>query len=393
MFCGINAFIAVCSKIVYFWFSRRHLAASEASDEPSFSVPLWQSRNDFEFKFQDAVTWWLLCISHHVFAISGLAVMASSMGLATGPDRESSVSCVNVDWEAFLRPLQARQYFAFVQPDHDGLRGVADAVKTTDNEKPAGVPAPYENALDWILVVLADLIGEVDPEDPLTAAGLDSLASVEFRRKLASDSGIALPQTLAFDYPTARAVADFIRAQKEPNQGVIKPRELSKDKTNVQGTACRLPGTHGSEIEDAWQMFCGQVDAVSEVPLQRFDINDCFDASMSGAEFVTYARHASMVEGSHLFDHRQFGISFNEASAIDPQQRNTLEVAYLACHHAGRLRKSLAKAAIGVFVGQCANDWAKTSRERKAGTFMGPGTHAASPRHIGATAFLLLVEC
>lgn len=31
----------------------------------------------------------------------------------------------------------------------------------------------------------------------------------------------------------------------------------------------------------------------------------------------------------------------------------------------------------GVFVGQCANDWAKTWKERKASTFMGPGTHVA----------------
>jgi len=54
-----------------------------------------------------------------------------------------------------------------------------------------------------------------------------------------------------------------------------------------------------------------------------------------------------------------------------------LEVAYAACHDAGRPRKDLAKKTIGVFVGQCANDWAKTLSERKAGTFMGPGSHVS----------------
>lgn len=51
-----------------------------------------------------------------------------------------------------------------------------------------------------------------------------------------------------------------------------------------------------------------------------------------------------------LFDNRFFGISSNEAAAIDPQQRHHLEVAYAACHDAGRPRKVLSKANIGVSV-------------------------------------------
>ncbi|CAE7415002.1 pikAI [Symbiodinium natans] len=315
----------------------------------------------------------------------GLAVMASAMDLAIGPQSESAVSCANVDWEAFLRPLQAQQYFKSVRPDHSESRRADVSPDGDASHRIKGVPAPYENALDWVLAVLADLIGEeLDPEDPLTAAGLDSLSAVEFRRKLSTDSGIPLPQTLAFDYPTAHQVAAFITCQgsvrgTQGTEDAERP-ELRK-KVCVQGNACRIPGLEADSISstafEAWHIFCKQVDAVTEVPLRRFDINECFDANMSGADFVTYARHASIVEGTDLFDHRMFGISGNEAAAIDPQQRNTLEVAYAACHNAGRLRKSLAKAAIGVFVGQCANDWAKTTRERRAGTFMGPGTHAS----------------
>lgn len=48
-----------------------------------------------------------------------------------------------------------------------------------------------------------------------------------------------------------------------------------------------------------------------------------------------------------LFDPRFFGISSNEAAAIDPQQRHVLEVAYAACHDAGRSRKELTKKSIG----------------------------------------------
>ena len=309
--------------------------------------------------------------------------MASAMAFLSV---ESAVSFANVDWEAFLRPVQARQYFTCVEPCRD-VR-VIDVAKKDANQKirGIGIPSPYQNALDWVLAVLAGLIGiEIGPEDPLTAAGLDSLSAVEFRRKLSTDSGIKVPQTLAFDYPTAQQVSVFLESQSQGSFSAA-PQTSSVDIQKkvsvcaVQGNSCRFPGVDVStasavEASQAWQIFCKEVDAVTEVPLRRFDINECFDANMSGADFVTYARHASMLEGTDLFDHRIFGISSNEASAIDPQQRNTLEVSYAACHDAGRLRKSLAKAAIGVFVGQCANDWAKTSRERRAGTFMGPGTH------------------
>lgn len=315
----------------------------------------------------------------------GLAAMASAMAFLSV---ESAVSFANVDWEAFLRPVQARQYFTCVEPCRD-VR-VIDVAKKDANQKirGIGIPSPYQNALDWVLAVLAGLIGiEIGPEDPLTAAGLDSLSAVEFRRKLSTDSGIKVPQTLAFDYPTAQQVSVFLESQSQGSFSAA-PQTSSVDIQKkvsvcaVQGNSCRFPGVDVStasaaEASQAWQIFCKEVDAVTEVPLRRFDINECFDANMSGADFVTYARHASMLEGTDLFDHRIFGISSNEASAIDPQQRNTLEVSYAACHDAGRLRKSLAKAAIGVFVGQCANDWAKTSRERRAGTFMGPGTHAS----------------
>ncbi|CAE7420883.1 pikAI [Symbiodinium sp. CCMP2456] len=306
----------------------------------------------------------------------GLAAMASAMAFL---GVESAVSFANMDWETFLKPVQARGYFTFVDSCRD-MRSIDDVAQEDANQKMTGIPPPYQNTLDWVLAVLAGLIGEVGPEDPLTAAGLDSLSAVEFRRKLSTDSGIPLPQTLAFDYPTAQQVSDFLECQGSaaPQAGSVHIQK-KVSVCSVQGNSCRFPGVDVStaSTSQAWQIFCKEVDAVTEVPLRRFDINECFDANMSGAEFVTYARHASMLEGTDLFDHRLFGISSNEASAIDPQQRNALEVSYAACHDAGRLRKSLAKATIGVFVGQCANDWAKTSRERKAGTFMGPGTHAS----------------
>ena len=54
---------------------------------------------------------------------------------------------------------------------------------------------------------------EIGLDDPLMAAGLDSLASVEFRNALEVKLALALPATLIFDHPTVSAIATFIGAQ------------------------------------------------------------------------------------------------------------------------------------------------------------------------------------
>ena len=45
------------------------------------------------------------------------------------------------------------------------------------------------------------------------SAGLDSLGSVEFSNVLAQKLGMQMPGTLVFDYPSIRAVTDFLTAQ------------------------------------------------------------------------------------------------------------------------------------------------------------------------------------
>lgn len=50
---------------------------------------------------------------------------------------------------------------------------------------------------------------QVEAAEPLMAAGLDSLGAVELRNALEGALRVPLPPTLAFDYPTAAAIADL----------------------------------------------------------------------------------------------------------------------------------------------------------------------------------------
>ena len=66
----------------------------------------------------------------------------------------------------------------------------------------------------------------VSAEALLMSAGLDSLGAVELRKELATLSGLELPATLIFDYPSGEAIAGFLASQfAAPPQGADISRQ------------------------------------------------------------------------------------------------------------------------------------------------------------------------
>ena len=105
-----------------------------------------------------------------------------------------------------------------------------------------------------------------------------------------------------------------------------------KEPIAVVGLSCRLPGARDPEA--FWELLAGGVDAISEVPPDRFDISAFYDADPAASRKAS-TRFGGFLSEVDRFDAGFFGISPREAEQMDPQQRLLLELTWEALEDAG----------------------------------------------------------
>lgn len=119
--------------------------------------------------------------------------------------------------------------------------------------------------------------------------------------------------------------------------------------------ACRLPGGVDTP-ERLWQALLRGDDAVTEVPPDRWDADEYYDAQ-PGVPGRSVSKWGAFLDDVAGFDSEFFGITEREATAIDPQHRLLLEVSWEALEHAGLTRESMTDSLTGVFVGLTHGDY------------------------------------
>lgn len=123
----------------------------------------------------------------------------------------------------------------------------------------------------------------------------------------------------------------------------------------IIGIGCRFPHG-GSDPRAFWDMLRQGVDAITEVPRDRWDARRFYDPDPDKPG-KTYAKQGGFLsESLYHFDPLAFGMSPREANTLDPQQRLLLEVTWEALEDAGLRLDDLTGSATGVFIGAFALD-------------------------------------
>lgn len=133
----------------------------------------------------------------------------------------------------------------------------------------------------------------------------------------------------------------------------------------IVGVSGRFPGA--DNISEFWENLKNGIDSVSEVPHDRWNVDQYYDADPKVLG-RTYSKVGGFLSEIDMFDPLFFNISPNEAIYMDPQQRIFLEEAWKALEDAGCSDRILTDSKCGVFVGASQGDYIKILESGKSDT-------------------------
>ncbi len=255
--------------------------------------------------------------------------------------------------------------------------------------------------LQAVRVEVANVLGHatadaIPTERPFLELGFDSLAAVELRNRLNAASGLRLPATLVFDYPTPLALTEYLLAELAGRDTAWKPRVLSartpsEEPIAIVGMSCRYPGGVSSP-EDLWELVSSATDAISPFPTDRgWKLDALYGSQREGSE-VGRAGGGGFLRDAWDFDPGFFRISPREALAMDPQQRLLLELCWEAFERAGIDPASVRGSATGVYAGVMYYDNASGQLAMPAGVEGYRGTGAAASVLSGRVSYVFGLE-
>jgi polyketide synthase PksN len=249
---------------------------------------------------------------------------------------------------------------------------------------------------DQICLLLKTDPKELNSTTNLADFGFDSISLAEFSRVLSRFYTLSITPSVFFSYATLRSLtryfinehreamqafycasaiawappiqtrADFNASQDAQDslantaesvmfslqQTATPETETNESSLNepiaVIGMSGRFPGARN--VDELWKILEQGINAVAEVPLDRFDWHEIYgdsaaDKSKSNSKWV------GSIPGIAEFDPLFFEISPLEAERMDPRQRHLLQESWLALEDAGYGPEQLARQKVGMFVG------------------------------------------
>jgi acyl carrier protein len=198
-----------------------------------------------------------------------------------------------MDWQRFYPAFALRRESALLSdlPEVRELHETGE--QPTEQEQPLELAAtlaelpPREQKKKVLQVVrgeVAAVLGHtsahaIQPERALKESGFDSLTAVELRNRLKKATGLALPATLVFDFPTAEKLAEHLLARLSPEQsagsahGAAGADGKDDDETYVKNLLDSIPYARlrDAGLLESLRELAESHSRASEGPTQAFE--------------------------------------------------------------------------------------------------------------------------
>ncbi|GLW22652.1 polyketide synthase [Microbispora amethystogenes] len=282
-------------------------------------------------------------------------------------DDETFLSVADVDWAAFAPAFTVGRPSPLISELPEVRRALSPAPAAPVSSAGLGVVAAADRrraVRELVSGTVAAVLGHTDAAKvtgrTFREMGFDSLTAVDMRTRLAVATGLTLPSSLVFDYPTPEALTTHLLTRMYGDAAESRPTAtigaVADEPIAIVGMSCRFPGGVRSP-EDLWRLVDQGVDAITEFPRDRgWDLEAIYhpDPDHPG---TTYVRHGGFVADVAGFDAAFFRIAPREALVMDPKQRLVLETSWEAFERAGIDPTALNGTSTGVFVGSSSQEY------------------------------------
>lgn len=167
---------------------------------------------------------------------------------------------------------------------------------------------------------------------------------------LASTTTLEEGNSLSHRVPESTAEGDAsLSTIKSKQRGSRKETSFEKNQAiAIIGMAGKFP--QAKSIEEYWENIESGKNCISEIPKNRWDINEYYDPESKTPGTID-CKWMGAIEEYDLFDASFFNISDREAESMDPQQRLFLEACWHSIEDSGYNPMTLSGSRCGVFVG------------------------------------------
>jgi 3-oxoacyl-(acyl-carrier-protein) synthase/acyl carrier protein/NADP-dependent 3-hydroxy acid dehydrogenase YdfG len=244
-----------------------------------------------------------------------------------------------------------------------------------------------ENKYNEIINICSELLKikkeDLDLDTDFSEYGLDSILMMHLLNKLESKYSTPIDPSTIIDHRNIRDLTehlmkeniisknssfkDFIEKREGYEQQnsnsyihteIPKQRKLFKKRIAIISQSCRLPKS--SNVEEFWENLVSEKDLISDVPNNRWtkNQNNGFEKDLSNKNYIF---KGGFLEDIYSFDADYFGISEDEARAMDPQQRIMLELSQELFDSCNYSRSYVNNKKINIYIGAKENNYIRNN--------------------------------